>query len=153
MPKKDQGLVHAKRKQLEMAIQKHVEDDACENQNSDVSQADDNQEDTNAPDIADNGACQRAIPLRLRDTIVRIKHEETIIGTRSLEVLLRVPRFNGIRTRVPAFFVLDARTSNPIYITNHLNALTMFFHSIMARKILPVNVTLAASNKYYSCVH
>jgi len=146
MSKKNQGLVHARRIQLELAISstpKRTGASETESQEEEIDE--DVNVNTNTHDVHNHVKSQKASPLKLNETFVCIKCEDTVIGSRSMEVLRRVPRFNGIRTRVPAYFVLDAKTRNPISMVPQLNALTMFFHSIMARKILPANVTLAVS--------
>jgi len=84
----------------------------------------------------------KLLPLSIRDAIVKIAHECTSIGQRTLMILNRVPRFKGIKTRIPEYYVLDKDTNRPISIVPHLNAIVMLLQSKLARKILPTNITL-----------
>jgi len=83
------------------------------------------------------------IPLKIGDAFVFMSREDTIIGSRSIAVLNRVPKFKGIRARIPEFYLIETTSRSHIILVPHLRAITMLIHSIMARVILPTNITLA----------
>jgi len=85
------------------------------------------------------------LPLLIGNNVVKIDPEFLELGKRSLAVLVQVPRFKGIRNRLPEFYAIESTNNTKVSLVPHMRALTMFIHSLMATRIFSNNVNMDVS--------
>ena len=71
--------------------------------------------------------------------------DELVLGEITVTTLEAMPYFNGIKLRIPRFYVLDATTCEKVPVTPHVRAVATLISAVLAKRFMATNINLQVS--------